>query len=43
MTSGMHTYDVDVISVPDGYSLEKLDSQKAGPQSGYTTVKLKVK
>ena len=43
MTSEMHTYDVDVISVPDGYSLEKLDSQKAGPQSGYTTVKLKVK
>ena len=43
MTSGMHTYDVAVTSVPDGYSLEKLDSQKAGPQSGYTTVKLKVK
>ena len=39
----MHTYEVDVVSVPDGYSLEKLDPKTIGPQSGYITVKLKTK
>lgn len=43
LTKDMHTYEVDVASVPDGYSLEKLDPKTVGPQSGYITVKLKAK
>ena len=43
LSDEMHTYDVAVVSVPDGYALDKLDPQKFGPQSGYITVQMKVK
>ena len=43
ISNEMHTYDVAVVSVPDGYALDKLDPQKFGPQSGYITVRVKVK
>ena len=39
----MHTYDVAVTSVPDGYALEKLDPQTTGPLSGYVIVQMKAK
>ena len=43
LSDEMHTYDAAVVSVPDGYALDKLDPQKFGPQSGYITVQMKVK
>ena len=43
LSNEMHTYDIAVVSVPDGYSLEKLDPKTVGPQSGYVTVQLKAK
>ena len=43
MANEMHTYDVAVVSVPDGYALEKLDPQTTGPQSGYVIVQMKAK
>ena len=43
LSNEKHTYDAAVVSVPDGYALDKLDPQKFGPQSGYITVQMKVK
>lgn len=43
LSNELHTYDVAVLSVPDGYDLEKLDPKKFGPQSGYITVQMKAK
>ena len=43
LSDELHTYDVSVVSVPDGYALDKLDPQKFGPQSGYITVQVKAK
>ena len=43
LSDEMHTYDIAVLSVPDGYDLEKLDPKKFGPQSGYITVQMKAK
>ena len=43
LSDEMHTYDAAVVSVPDGYALDKLDPQKFGPQSGYITVQVKAK
>ena len=43
ISNEMHTYDVAVVSVPDGYALEKLDPQTTGPLSGYVIVQMKAK
>ena len=43
LTKEMHTYDIAVESVPDGYVLDKLEPETIGPQSGYVYVRLKAK